>query len=107
MCKTPVPWGDVRTASETSALPRTLQDTQNVAKLSDSLRNFKVKRLSAGHSHSAVLTGDGVLWICGSSRQGQLGIGDVASAMSPLPLPSLPPVVDVRSAALFSSVPEA
>ncbi|EKX50809.1 hypothetical protein GUITHDRAFT_50454, partial [Guillardia theta CCMP2712] len=66
-------------------------DAHNMQQLADSLQKHAVSRLAAGQSHSAVLTGDGILWVCGSSRQGQLGTGDVSSCGYPRPLSCLPP----------------
>jgi alpha-tubulin suppressor-like RCC1 family protein len=52
--------------------------------LSSSSENFC--DLSAGGSHSALITRDGVLWVCGEGTKGQLGIGDCEQVFSLVPV---------------------
>ncbi|XP_022104478.1 X-linked retinitis pigmentosa GTPase regulator-like, partial [Acanthaster planci] len=50
------------------------------------LSNFKVKMISCGTEHSAVLTTDGSLYMFGSGSEGQLGLGDTTETDIPRPL---------------------
>ncbi|KAG1651691.1 X-linked retinitis pigmentosa GTPase regulator [Nymphon striatum] len=69
--------------------------TQNPTVIID-LPEVQYKLLSAGVEHSAALTETGKLYIWGSSRVGQLGLGEgVSEALKPVELKFSSPVTDV------------
>jgi alpha-tubulin suppressor-like RCC1 family protein len=47
-----------------------------------SIDNSKIKKVSCGGQHTAILTEDGNLYMCGNGRNGELGRGDVLESTS-------------------------
>jgi alpha-tubulin suppressor-like RCC1 family protein len=58
-----------------------LRNTQNyfLPQLVVDLKDTKVEFIAAGWNHSAVLTTEGYLYVCGHGEYGQLGLGDTSS----------------------------
>ena len=53
---------------------------------------------ATGNEHSLFLDAVGSVWVCGSNRFGQLGLGDtVAIAQDPIQLKNLPPMISVAA----------
>jgi len=49
----------------------------------------KVASIEVGRSHIAAIDQDGILWVWGGNKKGELGLGDQVSRWSPYPLISL------------------
>lgn len=75
-------WGHNRVGqlgySNSEVVPRNVEGAYFLPKpqLVESLRRVNVKQVVAGWGHSAVLTAQGQVFICGRNYQGQLGLGD-------------------------------
>ena len=71
----------------TSALGRSLErkEDSRVAKLVYSLREHNIVKLSCGEDHLLALSSEGQVWVWGSNKFGQLGLGD----QEPRNLPTL------------------
>ena len=67
-------WGSHLHANAYTYLPRQRADALNAERLSAALREGPVIKMDGGDAHSAVIAADGSLWVCGSSRRGQLGV---------------------------------
>ena len=67
-------WGSHLCANAYTYLPRQRADALNAERLSAALREGPVIKMDGGDAHSAVIAADGSLWVCGSSRRGQLGV---------------------------------
>ena len=73
--RAPELWGSHLCANSAIALPRVRRDALSADGLAASLAAGVPRKMAAGCSHSVIVTSDGRVWVCGSHRRGQLGLG--------------------------------